>query len=83
MMNFYYVQEQVNMMITMADENGTYKLHVCVPSLQELKTMRNIGYSYLWWYMYNSPRGRFQDPYCGGWGSRCIKELKGTVSRDC
>ncbi len=26
-------------------------------------------------FMYKSPRGRFQGPYCGGWGSRCIKEL--------
>jgi hypothetical protein len=25
--------------------------------------------------MYKKPRGRFQGPYCGGWGSRCIKEL--------
>jgi hypothetical protein len=25
--------------------------------------------------MYQSPQGRFQVPYCGGWGSRCIKEL--------
>jgi len=25
--------------------------------------------------MYKSPRGRFQGPYCGGWGSRCIKDL--------
>ncbi len=26
-------------------------------------------------FMYKSPRGRFQGPYCGGQGSRCIKEL--------
>ncbi len=26
-------------------------------------------------FMYKSPRGRFQGPYCGGWGSKCIKEL--------
>jgi hypothetical protein len=25
--------------------------------------------------MYKSPRGRFQGPHCGGWGSKCIKEL--------
>ncbi len=24
---------------------------------------------------YKTPRGRLQGPYCGGWGSRCIKEL--------
>jgi hypothetical protein len=29
--------------------------------------------------MYKSPRGRFQGPYCGGWGSRCIKELNRPV----
>jgi hypothetical protein len=27
------------------------------------------------WFMNKSPRGRFQGPYCGGWRSRCIKEL--------
>jgi hypothetical protein len=26
-------------------------------------------------FMYKSPQGRFQCPYCGGWGSRCTKEL--------
>jgi hypothetical protein len=26
-------------------------------------------------FMYKSPQGRFQGPYCGGWGSRCLKEL--------
>jgi len=26
-------------------------------------------------FMYKSPRGRFQGPYCGGWGRRRIKEL--------
>jgi|LakMenEpi03Aug12_release.lakeMendotaPanAssembly.Ray.scaffolds.fasta_scaffold221286_2 hypothetical protein len=31
MMNFYSVQEQVNMMITMADENGKYKLLYVFP----------------------------------------------------
>ncbi len=26
-------------------------------------------------FMHKSPRGRFQGQYCGGWRSRCIKEL--------
>ncbi len=26
-------------------------------------------------FMHKRPRGRFQSPYCGGWRSRCIKDL--------
>ncbi len=26
-------------------------------------------------YMHKRPWGRFQSPYCGGWRSRCIREL--------
>jgi hypothetical protein len=26
-------------------------------------------------FMYKSPKGRFKGSNCGGWGSRCIKEL--------
>ncbi len=36
------------------------------------------AYTYVsqrWTKEVKSPPGRFQGPYCGGWGSRCIKKL--------
>ncbi len=36
---------------------------------------KRINHRCIGGFMYKSPRGRFQGPYCGGWGSRCIKEL--------